>query len=45
MLNAGQASELRGFRCVSAPQGITCTVSETGKGFSMTAGSVTPVGT
>jgi len=45
VLNVGQASELRGFRCVALPQGMTCTVSETGKGFTMTADSVTPVGT
>jgi hypothetical protein len=44
VLNAGQASELRGFRCVAMPAGMTCTVSETGKGFTMTADSVTPVG-
>jgi hypothetical protein len=43
-LDAGQATELRGFRCVAEPQGITCTASATGKGFAMTASSVTPVG-
>jgi hypothetical protein len=44
VLGLGQASEFRGFRCVSEMQGITCTVMDTGKGFSMSATTLTPVG-
>ncbi len=47
-LRVGQTSELDGFRCTSATNGITCTViagSGAGKGFQInTAGVVTTVG-
>jgi hypothetical protein len=48
VLNVGQASEFSGFRCVSALEGMTCTVIDggpgNGKGFQINASTVTPVG-
>jgi hypothetical protein len=44
VLQPGQVSQLRGFRCVAAAQAMTCTVSASGKGFTMAANSVVPVG-
>jgi hypothetical protein len=48
VLGSGHASEVNGFRCISATQMITCTVigggPGTGKGFEMSAGAVTRVG-
>jgi hypothetical protein len=48
VLASGHASEVNGFRCMSAPQAITCTVIDggpgTGRGFEIRASAVAPVG-
>lgn len=48
VLDVGQASEFNGFRCLSDPQGMTCTVIDggpgNGRGFRIDASTVTAVG-
>jgi hypothetical protein len=47
VLAYGQETELRGIRCASAPQGITCTFTSgaaAGKGFRLNSAEVVPVG-
>jgi hypothetical protein len=47
LLRYGQKNERSGFRCISAMEGITCTVISgvgKGKGFLINAATVTPIG-
>lgn len=43
-LDYGQTATRGHFTCVSAATGVTCTVVPSGKGFSISAAGITPVG-
>ena len=43
VLGAGHSVEVQGLRCTAAPAAMTCTVVATGKGFTISAGGVSPI--
>ena len=44
VLGDGHSVEVQGLRCTAAPAAMTCTVVATGKGFTISAGGVSPIG-